>query len=132
VEWTIVQWDGASSTLAEPAVEARGTRPAVCTSAGVAAGAMCSGKCVSLLTDLDNCGACGNRCTAGSNPSCSSGTCKYCRPTCVQVEPGGPDGCGGKCPPCPQTKPYFCEPLMTCMQSQRVCSTMSQKLRVAP
>ena len=34
----------------------------------------CGGKCLAVLTDNDNCGACGNRCTNGQ--TCKAGACK--------------------------------------------------------
>ncbi|PIV99763.1 MAG: hypothetical protein COW42_10000, partial [Deltaproteobacteria bacterium CG17_big_fil_post_rev_8_21_14_2_50_63_7] len=48
----------------------------------------CSGKCVSLLTDKDNCGYCGVKC--GTNQVCSNGTCVVTCPT-------GTTNCGGNC-----------------------------------
>ncbi len=45
------------------------------------AGTCCSGACVDEATDLNNCGACGNACTAGPSPTCSMGQfCEYTTP----------------------------------------------------
>lgn len=47
---------------------------------GVAGGTCCSGACVNVnaATETNNCGACGNACTAGPSPVCSMGQfCEY-------------------------------------------------------
>jgi hypothetical protein len=69
----------------------------------------CGGKCLSVLTDDRNCGACGNRC--GDGQSCRNGECKgtpnpqECLPgaCCEDNQACGTDGrCrGGVCQPKP-------------------------------
>jgi len=49
---------------------------------------MCSGACVDLMRDTDNCGSCGSRCGAGEN--CYDGSC-------LAACPGGFTDCSGTC-----------------------------------
>ena len=50
--------------------------------------ACCNGACTSVSSDPNNCGACGNVCSA-STPVCIQGTCGNCGP--------GSTNCGGFC-----------------------------------
>lgn len=66
---------------------------------------MCSGRCVSLATDEDNCNACGHACRRGHE--CSAGTCRrvcpdsqlVCGDICVTatLDPRHCGGCGQAC-----------------------------------
>lgn len=126
IDWEIYAWDGA--TLSQETSTwgpFTGIRPGVCTSTSVASGAMCSGACVSLASDVNNCGTCGHVCSGGPNPSCEGGTCRTCRPSCG-MGPGTPDGCGGTCAACPSNRPYWCELLGACTTSQMACTNIYQ------
>jgi hypothetical protein len=66
----------------------------------------CDGMCTFLDSDPDNCGACGNVCTAPT-PYCTSGTCSVCpgvwytlcNGVCVDTtsDPSNCGGCGQVC-----------------------------------
>ena len=64
----------------------------------------CGGKCVSLQTDDNNCGACGNRCPA--NQTCRAGQCE------TSLPPGCPDNqvCNGN----GRCRAGVCQPRPTC------------------
>ncbi len=75
--------------------------------AGACAGGLlsCSGSCVDPKNDTDNCGSCGNACTAGDvcsngqcSLSCGGGTIK-CGSSCVAsgVDPSNCGSCGHAC-----------------------------------
>ncbi|KAK6360922.1 hypothetical protein TWF730_007037 [Orbilia blumenaviensis] len=51
------------------------------------------GACQDILSDPENCGACGNKCEAGA--SCSNGQCSV--PTCDGSSCGSLNGCGSDC-----------------------------------
>jgi hypothetical protein len=58
----------------------------------------CSGECVSLMADDDNCGACGNMCPSGVHCAASACTCEDPKISCdgVCVDPSSdPMHCGG-------------------------------------
>lgn len=57
----------------------------------------CNGNCVNLQTDRNNCGACGNVCTEGGNPTCFGGVCHPC-PQGYFVCCGGTVCATGGCP----------------------------------
>ena len=58
----------------------------------------CNGRCVSLATNRNHCGRCGNACA--TNQSCVKRICTLtCLPNCVGKTCGG-DGCGGSCGGC--------------------------------
>lgn len=69
----------------------------------------CNGSCVDLMTDPDNCGACGTACTGGKH--CYNGNCECygsladCMGTCFDLQKD-PDHCGA----CD----YSCDPGQTC------------------
>ena len=63
----------------------------------------CNGICVDTLTDINNCGSCGNICSSNSN--CLSGKCTpLCTPNCTK-NCGQSNGCGGYCPTTALDKP---------------------------
>ena len=70
-------------------------------SAGCPTGQGCCGSgCVSILSDTNNCGACGNVC--GKNQGCCNGACKALVTTtdcgaCGNICSGGQGCCGGSC-----------------------------------
>lgn len=69
------------------------------------------GECVSLRTDENNCGACGNKCRNGQ--TCSRGSCvSECDPEC------GPDACVNCC--------TDCEGNPVCGMSTQQCSHLPQ------
>jgi hypothetical protein len=47
----------------------------------------CGAACVNLLNDIDNCGACGTKCSTGAEPYCNNGTCGA--PPCNMQMPCG-------------------------------------------
>ena len=58
----------------------------------------CTGTCVNLDTDSNNCGACGTTCQGGQ--TCVAGVCEL-------VCPQGEINCGGQCVD-PQTNNQYC------------------------
>lgn len=58
----------------------------------------CSGVCVNLNSDPQNCGACGTACDTGM--ACVLAACIACTPSCEGAVCGD-DGCGGSCGTCP-------------------------------
>ena len=59
---------------------------------------LCGNACVSLATDNNHCGTCGNAC--GGSESCQAGVCiPNCTPDC-SGKTCGDDGCGGTCGSC--------------------------------
>jgi hypothetical protein len=126
-EWTIYTWDGAPPKVTEVKWGPfKGVRPAVCTSTTVSNGAMCSGSCVSLVNDLNNCGTCGTVCPMGANRSCDQGFCHICIPRCSGRAPGEGDGCSGVCPDCAKRQPsgtlVWCEPMRSCTTATVECA----------
>jgi hypothetical protein len=90
-----------------------GTYGAPCTGAG-AKPTCCGGACVDLLTDSNNCYACGRAC--GSGKFCNGGTCQA-TPLCTLQNsgtacpvPGGGLGqcCGGTCVDAVSSNPQHC------------------------
>ena len=65
-------------------IAACGDSSAITPDAQPCAGMVCNGQCVDPTTDFENCGACGNACTAGT--LCSAGSC-------VVGCPSGEDAC---------------------------------------
>ena len=69
---------------------------------------VCSGKCVAVGSDVDNCGACGNQCT-GPGAACNAGACActgplfdYCQGQgCMDVssDTNNCGACGNVCDP---------------------------------
>ena len=61
---------------------------------------LCAGRCIEVLSDPNNCGACANRCPDGR--SCCNGTCSTLQESpncgaCGTVCPAGTSCCGGTC-----------------------------------
>lgn len=69
--------------------------------------------CVDVLTDRNNCGACGHACITGA--FCCQGKCKEC--------PFGemPDPQTCQCPPMPQPQQYWCNCNQTCYTDEGTC-----------
>jgi hypothetical protein len=77
-----------------------------------------SGACIDILTDVNNCGACGNACADSSDtnarPTCIGGLCQYpCQTGYARCTPNGlctdtqsnSNACGGCGHVCPTTAP---------------------------
>ncbi len=89
---------------------------------------LCGGACIDPLTDPNNCGSCGNICSAPFATICSDGTCvpvctctgglTNCGPcgTCVDTTSDA-DNCGACGRVCPQGQP--------CVQSACACPSLS-------
>jgi hypothetical protein len=79
------------------------------TGCGAGAPTLCGNQCVSLMTSLDDCGACAHVCpvVANGEASCSSGVCGFvchadfhaCGGACASDV--SPATCGTSCAPCP-------------------------------
>jgi Stigma-specific protein, Stig1 len=103
------------------------------TGACVACGAdithFCNGVCVNPATDVNNCGACGNVCSAPANATatCASGTCGFtcasgftlCNGACVneQTDTNNCGSCGNVCP----TGASCANDVCACPSSQTAC-----------
>ena len=113
---------------------ARGAIVLVCVSAfscGEAAsdcpatGTACSGICVDLQSDTQNCGACGSACPAGEG--CAGGTCTpqctaHCGDVCVDLahDDANCGACGNACPDGQKCADSKCQP--TCAPGLTACN----------
>jgi endo-1,4-beta-D-glucanase Y len=95
--WFLAALFGSALLVASCAKPATTTTTTTCNSGQTE----CSGSCINVQTDNQNCGSCGTTCASGS--SCQAGKCACtggfvsCGGTCVQ---SNPQHCGNSCTAC--------------------------------